>query len=170
MTPELEAEIKRLYKPLTFGYKRVAEQVGVSGTTVRRVILPEYNERQRIQSRDAKRRRHGTCVTCGAQTNYGGKKHYPVGMYCQSCAGRLGGLANREKNGVYYHRLVEVLGRHGEMRYSELRDATGISSQYMGEFVKRHVRYGTIVRIRRGVYALAPTAPTLTERVQALDA
>jgi hypothetical protein len=165
VTPELEAAIKRMYVPHAIGYKLIAKRVGLSPSTVRRVLRPERAERDRMLSREAKRKRTGSCILCGGLTRYGGGDP-PISRYCKTCAGRIGGHANRASNGYVYDALMALLAERGPLHMVEIRDGLGITTGHACSLLHRHRNYGTIVRLRRGVYALPPTTPTITERVQ----
>lgn len=88
------------------GYKRIAKRLGVSATTVRRLLDSDYAERMRVQSREAKRRRTGVCKTCGGVTRYGGGK-VPVSEECAECVRR------RQHEERYWtrERIVECIQR-----------------------------------------------------------
>jgi len=79
--------VKRVYSQGN-GYKRTARIVGCSGTTVRRIVLPEYAERSRIDARANKRRRTGICRECGGKTRYNGRGKATSGL-CAACNYRL---------------------------------------------------------------------------------
>lgn len=74
-----------LYRQEGLGYGTIARRVGVSKNTVRRLADPVYAERQRMLSREAKRRRTGTCEVCGGVTRYNGRDG-PVSRICNSCS------------------------------------------------------------------------------------
>ncbi len=59
-------------RDLGWGYKTIAREVGVSASTVRRWVDPDFRKRDLAVSLAAKKRRTGTCVDCGAVTRYGG--------------------------------------------------------------------------------------------------
>lgn len=52
--------------------RQIGDALGVSTTTVQRLLSPEKAELMRQQSNAAKRRRTGLCVDCGAVTRYNG--------------------------------------------------------------------------------------------------
>ena len=89
---DLRAEATRLYIPGVFGYKRVGKRLGVGGTTIKRWLDPDYNERHLRLSREAKRRRQGICEDCGGPTRYGGgpcrgREHRPIiSKLCAACS------------------------------------------------------------------------------------
>ncbi len=73
------------------GVRRIARATGVSKTTVKRWIDPSYDERLRRLSLEAKQRRTGICVDCGATTRYAGHGQ-DVSLRCPPCANK----ANRQ--------------------------------------------------------------------------
>jgi len=89
---DLKAEAARLYVPRVFGYKKVGERLGMSTTTIRRWLDPDFNERILRLSREAKRRRRGICEDCGGETRYAGgpgpgRKHRPIiSKLCAACS------------------------------------------------------------------------------------
>lgn len=85
---DVREAIRRAYVPRVFGLKRVASQFGVSKTTARRIVDPDYNERNRRASREAKRRRTGVCRECGGVTRYNGHGR-AVSDLCATCANAL---------------------------------------------------------------------------------
>lgn len=48
-----------------YGWKTIAKEVGVSASTVRRLLDPEFAEQSRVSSLEAKRRRSANCIDCG---------------------------------------------------------------------------------------------------------
>lgn len=82
---ELQEQAREMYVRGIVGYKRVAKRLGVSDSTVRRWLDPEYAEHQRVLSREAKRRRVGVCSDCGGETRYGGRRA-PVSRICFRCS------------------------------------------------------------------------------------
>ena len=72
------------------GYRPVARLLGISPSSVRRYVDSDYAERNRRQSREAKRRRTGICRECGGVTLYNGrKKGTAVSTLCAACSRRL---------------------------------------------------------------------------------
>ena len=87
--PRDEEKVKRakkLYVPGVFGHKRIARELGVSASSVRRWLNPERAERDRLLSRAAKKRRIGTCERCGGPTRYNGKTVNGPSPVCDVCA------------------------------------------------------------------------------------
>lgn len=68
-----------------YGYKRIGRALGVSPSTVRRWVLPGAREANLLASREAKRRRTGTCVDCGGVTRYNGHGR-ESSERCASCS------------------------------------------------------------------------------------
>lgn len=88
---ELRERARELYVHGEFGYRRVAKDLGVSETTVKRWVNPGYYERHLHAAREAKRRRTGVCVDCGAPTRYGGKTPGGVSYRCPPCGAIFNG-------------------------------------------------------------------------------
>jgi putative AbiEi antitoxin of type IV toxin-antitoxin system len=109
-------------------------------------------ERARIQARDAKRRRRGTCKECGAETRYNGVSVNGPSEYCVSCANHRSHAQFKGRGPIQ----LAVLGllAHGEARYSYIRNTLGLSSEHAAITLNRLVSYGLVERVRRGVYRL----------------
>jgi len=73
-----------LYVPGVVGTPQIAKLLGVSRTTVLRWVNSEYAEQERVRSREAKRRRTGTCALCGGVTRYAGHGKV-VSDTCETC-------------------------------------------------------------------------------------
>jgi hypothetical protein len=69
----------------------IAGHLGVSRSTICRWIYPGLTERSRALSNEAKKRRVGSCVDCGAQTRYHGRDGKGVSERCHACAAVLRG-------------------------------------------------------------------------------
>jgi hypothetical protein len=115
---------------------------------------PEALERNRVLSREAKRRRCGTCEECGAETRYGGKPGMAVARLCLRCANVKKGL-ERRGNGFRQQKLHTLLAANGEMRFSDIVSAFGISSQQVFGLLLREREAGRVKRVARGRYGLA---------------
>lgn len=109
-------------------------------------------DNSRRASRDAKRRRTGRCALCGTVTRYGGTPGKPVSDHCHRCAAAASGVSKRG-TGSTNARVLERL-EHGPATYTEIREMLGLPNDRVGPLFVRLVRYGLIVRVRRGVYAL----------------
>jgi DNA-binding MarR family transcriptional regulator len=155
LTPEIEKEIHRRYKPGVYGMKRVARDLGISETTVRRVLKPpEWYERQKRLSREAKHRRTGECVDCGGQTRYSGKGSQPVSTRCPQCAARIKALSWRG-TGPKNSEALRFLRENGPSRMHEIRDELGVTTVRTFNILHRLMDYGLVVRVSRGVYELS---------------
>jgi hypothetical protein len=106
-------------------------------------------ERNLRLSREAKRRRTGTCSDCGAVTRYGGRKGEPVSERCFKCAAVLAGKTKRGKGSVNRRVLLYL---RKPRRYSEIRDHFGLSDGMANLTLQRLLRYGLVERVERGVY------------------
>jgi hypothetical protein len=155
LTPEIEAEIHRLYVPYVRGAKTVARIVGVSEGTVWRVLSAERRERDRVLSWEAKQRRRGTCERCGGVTRYNGHSVNGPSRICTSCNARA--AAEREKlrrgTGPLEQRILGLLAS-GPRRFSEITTELGLYHGLTGSTLHRLLRYGLIYRPSRGVYAI----------------
>lgn len=107
-------------------------------------------ENNRRASREAKRRRTGTCEDCGATTRYNGGKGKPVSSLCLSCAAKRSGVAKRG-TGPRGQQLLALLDG-GPMRFTEIATALGIPNTHMGWLIGRLLEYGLIERPKRGWY------------------
>lgn len=70
--------------PPTIGM--IAEQLGVSKTTIVRWTNPAYDKRSREMVRKRHRERTGVCVDCGGETKYGGQPGKPISDVCAECS------------------------------------------------------------------------------------
>lgn len=101
-------------------------------------------------SREAKRRRTGTCEDCGGVTRYGGKRGEPVSRLCPSCS-QTRANAPRRGTGPTQARVLAFIGAD-ERRYMEIVDACGLGKGPTIAHLDRLLRHGLIERPRRGVY------------------
>ncbi len=147
----LISEARRLYVPRRFGYKRVGRELGVAHSTVYRWLNPAAAERGRTLVREYKARQRGACVDCGAETRYTGHGA-SVSPRCVPCGKKLSGL-QRRGHGPKAGRLLTLL-QEGPRRYSEIVDLLGVSKVHAGVLLNRQVRYGTVVRVARGMYEI----------------
>ncbi len=113
---------------------------------------PKYQRDLRM-SREAKRRRRGTCERCGGETRYNGDTVNGPSRVCRSCATRENGqrLAG---TGARQRQLYAILSAAGEARYSSIRDALGVSNRHAAVLLTIETQAGRIERVRRGVYRL----------------
>lgn len=115
---------------------------------------PSY-QRELAASRAVKETYRGTCKLCGAATT-GCDGPGLAREICAACApGHYGPIyaAARRGHGPTVDRLF-VLFNGVPVRYSEIRDALGITDGRTSGLLNRLVRYGLIVRIGRGLYQL----------------
>ena len=111
----------------------------------------EARENNRRLSREAKRRRRGRCVECGAETRYGGRAS-PVSERCQTCGAKYVGQKLRGRGHVA-QALYAYLAS-GPKRYTQNCNELGVSRGQVNMTLSRAMRYGDVVRIQHGVYAL----------------
>lgn len=111
------------------------------------------HENARRLSREAKRRRTGTCADCGTVTRYGGRAGVAVSVRCPSCSAQKNAAENKRGKGPLNSRVLAEL-QHGPMTYSEIRDMLRLPNTRMGPLLVRLLRYGLIERPRRGLYQL----------------
>lgn len=107
--PEIVKAVHREHVPGVVGKKALARRYGISATSVRRILEPEFAERMRIETREAKRRRTGTCERCGAETRYGGGKQ-AVSRLCVPCSRIVNTRWTRE---VIVQRIRDWAELHG---------------------------------------------------------
>jgi hypothetical protein len=130
-------------------YQEIAERLGVSRRTISRCFNERDYETTLRTSREAKRRRTGTCEDCGEPTRYNGHTVNGPSRYCEPCGHQRQGLSLRGRGFT-----GEVLAYLSEpRRFSEIRNHFGISSGYTGMIlVGRLMPYGLVTRLSRGVY------------------
>ena len=132
--------------------RAIGERLGLSLSHVRKLHSrgSSYETSLRM-AREAKRRRRGRCVDCGAPTHYNGHGR-EVSEHCQPCGSRVAGPKLRGRGRT----MERVLGMlvSGPMRYSEIRDRLESTNGHTGQVLHRLRKHGLVVRVSRGVYAL----------------
>lgn len=109
-------------------------------------------DKQRRWSRDAKRKRTGTCRRCGGVTRYGGKTGRAVASVCATCLPDVNRERGLERRGTV-GKTAAILDYLSEPRtYSDVRDEFGMADGYASSMLDRLRKYGLIRRISRGVY------------------
>ena len=103
-------------------------------------------EKQLRWSREAKRKRTGTCRVCGAETRYAGRPGEPVSELCPTHAAEESGR-RRIGKGETQVRLLAFLSE--PRRYSEIRAEFGAATPMA---IHRLLGHGLIERVSRGVY------------------
>jgi predicted transcriptional regulator len=153
--PRTKSELARAMRASGHSQATTARFLGVSPNTVRRWTDPEYAARQLRLSRNAKRRRTGRCVECGAETHYNGGKGISVSERCVACGTDQTIVRNHAKRGTGSSGM-RVLGALAlrPHRFTELRDIVGYPSNQCSSLLGRLMRYGLIVRLERGLYSL----------------
>jgi hypothetical protein len=133
-------------------YAQIAERLGVSRGTVARCFSEASYESTLYTSREAKRRRTGTCEDCGNPTRYNGRTTNGASRYCEPCGHKRQGLMLR---GIGL--TGEVLAYLSEpRRYSELRARFNLSEDYISQMLyQRLLPRGDVIRLSRGVYQRA---------------
>jgi len=110
-------------------------------------------------SRRAKENQRGTCERCGKQTSWQGGRGKPKSArLCSGCALIVypSLYSDRQRgHGPTIARLLMLLQDGRERHRSELRDAMGVTDGHAANILSRLVRYGMVVRVRRGVYRRA---------------
>lgn len=113
-------------------------------------------EADRRSSREAKRRRTGTCEDCGGVTRYGGAKGRPVSRLCAICSAKRNAAARRG-TGTTQKRALDFIG-DGERRFMEIVNGCEITPDIGKSLMHRLLKYGLVERPRRGVYRRSPDA------------
>lgn len=112
----------------------------------------EALENSRRSSREAKRRRAGTCVDCGGRTGYNGHGTNGASVRCARCNGpRTADMMRR--TGPVRAAILAALS-DGPMGPSELAARIGVSVNHTNVKLQRLMLYGDVVRVSRGVYSL----------------
>ncbi len=135
-----------------YGYRRIGQTLGISTTSARRLVVPGYTEHLRVLSLEAKRRRTGICVDCGAITRYAGHGQ-GTSKRCVRCAKAV---TDKVMLGRVQKDMLALLASRGPMRYTDLIAALRITTDHGGVLLHRAVRRGLVVRLSRGLYALPP--------------
>ena len=100
-------------------------------------------------SREAKRRRTGTCRVCGVTTRYSGHAGKAVSDLCPAHAAQANG-ARLRGSGPLAQKILAYLDE--PRRFSEIRDELGMGHNTVSPMLNKLVRYGLIERVSRGVY------------------
>jgi hypothetical protein len=102
-------------------------------------------------SREAKRRRKGTCRSCGRETPYHGhgKSVSDLCSMCSRAQERERGLRRRGTTGKTAA-MLKYLDR--PRRRADFRDHFGMTKGYADAMIGRLLKYGLIERVSRGVY------------------
>lgn len=121
-----------------------------------RAANDDVYQRELAAARAYKRRQRGTCERCGRATRYNGRDGKVVGRFCRACQAIRGGEFARtlRGSGQLQRDTLELIS-DGERRFIEIRDALGISDGHTSVHLNRMLRYGLIVRVKRGVYRVA---------------
>lgn len=123
----------------------------------RRADPAKYEHDLRV-SREAKRRRRGRCVDCGAETRYAGGSNAAgsaVSLRCPACASIRNGERARGQ-GWSQRRLHELLAAGRVWTVDELLEQGVASSRpSLSVLLTREVQAGRVVRVGRGRYRLA---------------
>lgn len=110
----------------------------------------EAYERHLEASREAKRRRKGTCVDCGGPTSYAGKGDAAVSLRCRVCGPRYNGERARG-TGPSQRMILEELERAGRITRQRILEL-GIQRDSVSPLIASLMRNGQIVRVGRGIY------------------
>jgi hypothetical protein len=146
-------------RELGHGYKVIARELGVSDTTVRRLIVPGFAERMRRLSREAKRRRTGRCERCGGVTRYNGHGR-SVSQLCRACGARAGAeyAETLRGTGTLARAILDAVD--GEpRRFMELCQIVDRTPNQIGVTLDRLLKYGLVEQPERGVYIRAREEP-----------
>lgn len=65
--------------------REIGEALGISDSSVARLLDPAKADQHRLTSLEAKRRRTGTCGDCGGTTRYNGHKNKGASERCKAC-------------------------------------------------------------------------------------
>lgn len=135
------------------GPTAIGRELGVAKSTVFAWANPSYAARQRRLSREAKRRRTGTCAECGQPTRYNGHTVDGASRYCADCGPAVGGQLTRERTlgkGPVQARVLAFCAT--PRRCSEIRAELGTTEGHVNQLLHRLVRHGLLTRVARGVY------------------
>ena len=115
---------------------------------------PAY-QRELAASRALKCSYRGTCERCGGATRYHGHG-LRVASLCAKCSREdLAALAVAKRgHGPTVERVLAYVGG-SERRFSEVRDQFGMSNGHAANVLHRLVKFGFLVRPRRGLYRRA---------------
>lgn len=153
---EMQRRARKLYVPGVFGIRRVARELGISETSVRRYVDEGFRARNLADSREAKKRRTGICEICGGETRYNGHAGRPVSEICAACnVSLIREIAiDLRGSGHQQGKTLEFLAS-GPKHFMEICRHLGKPQGAIGPHLLRLMKHGFVVRLRRGVYALA---------------
>jgi DNA-binding transcriptional regulator YiaG len=131
--PEKQRRRAEMLRELGWPHKKIARYLRVSDTTIRRWLVPGYIERHRADCRNAKRRRTGTCIECGATTTlqrFGGKP----AERCFPCSTRAARRYDHDRiielrqEGLSQPKIAELVG----CTQSHVADILGRNGMHVG--------------------------------------
>lgn len=133
----------------------LADEFGVSSSSLQRHLNPDSAERQRESSRQWKARQIGICELCGGPTHYSAEGG--TSRICNACnrlnLAKTG--AKRRGQGSVVRSILEFLADGLEHSYGEIRDACGLSNAVMSNrLYQRLIPYGLIRRVGHGRYQI----------------
>lgn len=117
-----QLERARLLRARGLSRRQVAEQLGVSVTTLARWLDPSYASRERERSREAKRRRRRPCGRCAAPLSYDRS-----GGLCRSC---------QHQDALARHEQVARLYQSG-LQFGQVAQRTGLSEGHVRAVLAR---------------------------------
>lgn len=144
-------------RPAAHVVDEIAALFGVSSTTVRRVVDPEFAQRDREWSAAAKQRRRGVCERCGGETRYAGKGSTANGCarLCEAC-GKATAKERAEPRlltGGRQRAVLEAMAA-GVSNWTELREIAGLNIGTMSVVVDRLLKHDAVRRVARGTYEI----------------
>jgi hypothetical protein len=132
-------------------HREISERLGISRSHVSHLCSPKSYATTLRLSREAKRRRTGTCVDCGGPTAYSGTP--TPSERCGDCATlHYAPIYAAARRGVGPKAGAALTYLSEPRRYSELRDHLAITGAHTGVLLHRLRKYGLIERLGHGLY------------------
>lgn len=144
-------------RPVTLVMEELSALFGVSHSTVRRIVDPEFAQRDRALSAAAKRRRRGVCERCGGETRYAGNGTTANGCarLCEACGKETAKerAEPRLLTGGIQRKVLEAMAA-GVTNWTELREIAGLNIGRMSVVVDRLLKHDAVRRVARGTYEI----------------